>query len=188
MKIRLITPVFQLVSVCLLLFSVVGHADQSDERLDDLFITLQNSLDVDVLEETESSIWKIWYESGRDDINVLMEEGGRAAQAGEMAIAESLYTRVIETLPEFSEGWNRRATVRFYQNDYHGSLADIQRTLYLEPRHFGAFWGLGMILGSKGQFSAAIEAFERLLELKPGAPDARPRIEMLREEMAKSAV
>lgn len=188
MKIRLMNSVFHLILVCLLLVPAVGHTDQSDERLDELFITLQISLDASVLQETESSIWKIWYESGRDDINVLMEEGGRAAQAGEMAIAESLYSKVIETLPEFSEGWNRRATVRFYQNDYDGSLADIQRTLYLEPRHFGAFWGLGMILGSKGQYSAAIEAFERLIELKPNTPDARPRIEMLREEMAKSAV
>ncbi|MBT8435359.1 MAG: tetratricopeptide repeat protein, partial [Gammaproteobacteria bacterium] len=93
-----------------------------------------------------------------------------------------------EEVPDFSEGWNRRATVRFYQRDYDGSLEDIEQTLKLEPRHFGAFWGLGMILGSKQDFERAIIAFERLLEIKPNSDDARPRIELLKQELAKQAV
>ncbi len=91
-------------------------------------------------------------------------------------------------MPGFSEGWNRCATVRFYQRDYDGSLDDIEQTLKLEPRHFGAFWGLGMILGSQQDFERAIIAFERLLEIKPNANDARPRIELLKQELAKQAV
>ena len=97
-------------------------------------------------------------------------------------------SEVIEMAPEFSEGWNRRATVRYYQKDFEGSLDDIQQTLILEPRHFGAVWGLGMILGWKQDFSGAIIAFERLLEINPHARDARPRIEILKQELAKSAV
>ena len=95
---------------------------------------------------------------------------------------------VIEEAPEFSEGWNRRATVRFYQRDYDGSLDDIEQTLKLEPRHFGAVWGLGMILGTQHDFERAISAFERLLEIKPNAADARPRIELLKQELAKQSV
>ena len=96
--------------------------------------------------------------------------------------------RIIEMAPRFAEGWNRRATVRFYQNDYAGSLDDIEQTLKLEPRHFGAFWGLGMILGSQRDYQRAIGAFEKLLEIKPHARDARPRIELLKQELAKQAV
>jgi tetratricopeptide (TPR) repeat protein len=188
MIIRLSKVVVKLLAVSLLLYSTNGIGDQSDSRLDDLFDTLKNSQSSDELTETEATIWTIWYESGRDEIDVLMEQGGRAAQAGELAIAESLYTQVVEQAPEFSEGWNRRATIRFYRKNYEDSLEDIKHTLYLEPRHFGAFWGLGMILGSKRDFSAAIAAFERLLEIKPHASDARWRIEKLREEMARSAV
>ncbi|MGD8421550.1 MAG: hypothetical protein PVJ78_13975, partial [Gammaproteobacteria bacterium] len=76
----------------------------------------------------------------------------------------------------------------FYQGDFAGSLADIEETLRLEPRHFGAIWGLGMILGSQHDYERAILAFERLLEIKPNAQDARPRIEMLKQEMARESI
>jgi len=169
-------------------FPIVGLPDQTDQRLDELFLTLQNSDNESVLVETESTIWEIWYDSGMEEIDMMMALASEAVEAGQLAKAEAIYTRVIEQLPEFSEGWNRRATVRFYRKNYDDSLADIEQTLKLEPRHFGAIWGLGMILGSKQDFSRAILAFERLLEIKPNARDARPRIELLKQELAKQAV
>ena len=117
-----------------------------------------------------------------------MLEAAALVRVGDLRGAESVYSRIIEEAPEFSEGWNRRATVRFYQRDYDGSLDDIEQTLKLEPRHFGAVWGLGMILGTQQDFERAIIAFERLLEIKPSATDARPRIELLKRELAKQSV
>ena len=162
--------------------------DQTDERLDELFQTLQSSNNPSELVSTETSIWEIWFDSGRPEVDQLMDEAGSAVQSGKLEYAEGIYSQVIEKAPDFSEGWNRRATVRYYQKDYNGSLEDIRRTLILEPRHFGATWGLGMILGWKRDFDGAIAAFERLLEIKPNARDARPRIELLKQELAKSAV
>lgn len=185
------TPVkliHQLALAAILLFPVYVKADQSDSRLEPLFFTLQNSQNPEELLSAETTIWEIWFESGKEEIDLLMEEAGTAVQVGNLKFAEKIYSQVIEMAPEFSEGWNRRATVRYYQKDYEGSLSDIQRTLLLEPRHFGAIWGLGMIQGSQRNFSAAIAAFERLLELKPNARDAQPRIELLKQELAKTAV
>jgi len=169
-------------------FSPAALSDQTDARLDSLFITLKNSSNPSELQSTETSIWEIWFDSGQAEVDQLMDEAGAAVQSGKLKFAEGLYTQVIEKVPDFSEGWNRRATVRYYQKDYDGSLEDIQRTLILEPRHFGATWGLGMILGWQRDFDGAIAAFERLLEIKPNARDARPRIELLKQELAKSAV
>lgn len=179
---------FQMLLLSSLLVAPTVQSDQTDSRLDGLFQTLQSSQDNEVLQQVESSIWEIWYESGEDEIDVIMQEAGLAVQSGQLQLAERMYDLVIEKLPEFSEGWNRRATVRFYQRDLDGSLEDIEQTLRLEPRHFGAIWGLGMILGSKQDYERAILAFERLLEIKPNARDARPRIELLRQELAKQAV
>ena len=167
---------------------LIGTADQTDQRLDGLFQPLQTSQDATALGESEAAIWEIWYESGEDDIDALMLEAARLVRAGDLAAAESIYSGIIETMPKFSEGWNRRATVRFYQNNYEGSLADIEQTLKLEPRHFGAIWGLGMIMGSQRDYQRAINAFEMLLEIKPNAGDARPRIELLKQELAKESV
>jgi tetratricopeptide (TPR) repeat protein len=169
-------------------FPMLGAADQTDQRLDGLFQTLQTSQDSAALGEAEAMIWEIWYESGKDDIDALMLQAAALVRSGDLADAESIYSRIIEAMPQFSEGWNRRATVRFYQNDYAGSLADIEQTLKLEPRHFGAIWGLGMILGSQRDYQRAINAFEMLLEIKPNAGDARPRIELLKQQLAKASV
>ena len=167
---------------------LAGFADQTDQRLDALFERLQSSGDRLELMQAESEIWEIWYQSGSDEIDELMLQAAELVQGGELGAAEDVYSQVIEARPGFSEGWNRRATVRYYLQDYDGSLADIESTLRLEPRHFGAIWGLGMILGKQREFQRAIEAFERLLEIKPNSQDARPRIELLKQELAKHSV
>lgn len=185
---RSIKLVLQMTAALVLCFSSIGSADQTDQRLDELFETLQTSQDSEVLLEAEAAIWEIWYESGKETVDAMMLEAAELVRAGDLSGAEEVYSMVIEEAPEFSEGWNRRATVRFYQRDYDGSLDDIEQTLKLEPRHFGAVWGLGMILGTQHDFERAIIAFERLLEIKPNATDARPRIELLKRELAKQSV
>jgi len=185
---RPIIILFKMALALAFCFPAVASSDQTDRRLDSLFEALQTSRDETALQETEAAIWDIWYDSGKENVDELMLQAAELVRAGDLAAAEIIYSEVIEALPGFSEGWNRRATVRFYQRDYEGSLADIEETLRLEPRHFGAIWGLGMILGSQRDFQRAILAFERLLEIKPSASDAPRRIELLKQELAKQAV
>ncbi len=187
MKINSVSGITQLCCLALLL-PLSSLADQTDERLEALFSTLQSSKSDRVQKETELTIWSIWYDSGREDIDALMAEGRKAMQAGKLAEAEAIFTRITEIAPAFSEGWNRRATVRYHQNDYEGSLADIERTLALEPNHFGAIWGKGMIFGWQRDFLGAITAFEELLRIKPYSGEAVYRIELLKKEMLKNAV
>jgi len=177
-----------MIALAVLSMPVAGICDQNDARLDELFVKLQSSEDFEVLLETEAAIWKIWYDSGEPAIDEKMSMGAEMMEVGDLAAAEEIYSEVIEMLPGFSEGWNRRATVRFYLQDFAGSMADIEETLRLEPRHFGAIWGLGMILWTQRDYQRAILAFERLLELKPHSSDAGPRIEMLKQEMKRDSV
>ena len=183
-----IRQILWLILALLACFPQGGGADQTDVRLDDLFQTLQTSHDSGELHEVEASIWEIWYDSGKSEIDVMMLEAAALVDSGELVAAEATYARIIEKEPLFSEGWNRRATVRFYRRDYGGSLADIEQTLKLEPRHFGAIWGLGMILGAHQDYERAIIAFEKLLEIKPNSEDARPRIELLKQALVEEAV
>jgi len=178
----------QLIAVLVLCIPLIAAADQTDQRLDDLFQTLRHSQDVDELVEVEGSIWEIWFESGASEIDTMMAEADELVRTGSLTEAEAIYAGIIERAPAFSEGWNRRATVRYYLGDYEGSMEDIGQTLKLEPRHFGAIWGMGMILGLRKDYQSAITAFEKLLEIKPNARDARPRIELLRQELARQSV
>ncbi|HUV23308.1 MAG TPA: tetratricopeptide repeat protein [Gammaproteobacteria bacterium] len=185
---NMIPRMLWLTAALVLSMATVVGADQTDRRLDELFQTLQTSSDTDKLLAAESEIWEIWYESGESEIDELMLQAGELMGSGNLAAAETIYGNIIEQAPAFSEGWNRRATVRFYQHDYDGSLADIAQTLKLEPRHFGAIWGLGMILGLQQDYQRAISAFEKLLEIKPNSQDARPRIEALKQALARESV
>ena len=47
------------------------------------------------------------------------------------------------------------------------SVADIEETLKLEPRHFGALSGLGLIYQEVEKWDAALRAFETALQVNP---------------------
>ena len=177
---------FRRFSWVLVFLSTSCFADQTDSRLDDLFATLQSDENSVVQQETIQSIWTIWYESDNQQIEKLLQEGEQAVRSGKLKKAEGIFTEIIEKSPEFSEGWNRRATVRYNLQDYPGSLEDIQKTLDLEPRHFGAIWGKGMILGLQRDFSGAIDAFKKMLQITPYSDDAKRRIELLEKEIRKN--
>ena len=170
-----------------LLFPIYTLADQTDERLDELFATLKSNDNIRVQHETVQDIWQIWYQNDSEEINRLMHEGEQAVVSGELEKAEDLFTEIVEKSPDFSEGWNRRATVRFNLQDYTGSLEDIKRTLALEPRHFGAIWGKGMILGLQRDYSGAIQAFKQMLQIAPYSDDAIRRIDLLEKEIRKNS-
>ena len=169
-----------------ILLPMLAFADQTDSRLDDLFATLQNDANAAVQQETILSIWTIWYQSDNQQIDTLMQDGEQAVQSGKLKKAEGIFTQIIEKSPAFSEGWNRRATVRYNLQDYSGSLEDIKQTLALEPRHFGAIWGKGMILGLQRDFKGAKDAFKKMLQIAPYSDDAKRRIELLEKEIRKN--
>ena len=82
-----------------------------------------------------------------------------------MSIA--FFTRVIEEKPTFAEAWNKRATVYYMMGDFDKSMYDIKETLKLEPRHFGAMDGMGLIFMHLQQYEKAIEVYKQMLEIFP---------------------
>ena len=157
-------------------------ADQRDSRLDGLFERLQTTGSTSEARDLESRIWTIWFDyDGADPLVArLMSQASVAMRHRNQDRAEQLLTRVTELAPDFAEGWNRRATSRYLAGDYDGSVADIQRTLELEPRHFGALSGLGLIYTELEEPERAMAAFEAALEINPHLPGARVNIERLR--------
>src|SRR5688572_19128735 len=92
----------------------------------------------------EAILWRTWCRSGDTEADRLFRAGVDAMQQGKLAEAEELFSRIIETKPDFAEGWNKRATVRYMRQDFLGSIADCRETLTRNLSHFGASSGQGL--------------------------------------------
>jgi tetratricopeptide (TPR) repeat protein len=178
--------------VCLLAVVSWGwlnaFADQKDTRLDALFTRLKASQDIVESRAIEVQIWNIWTDSGRQDVNEMMQRGLDAMGSRRLDEALTIFDQIVQTLPNFAEGWNKRATVYYLKNDYAESVKDVQRTLALEPRHFGAISGMGLIFMEVGDEVGAVKAFEDVLKLYPQSPGAQGNIERLKEKIRKEMI
>jgi Flp pilus assembly protein TadD len=152
-------------------------ADEAD--LDALFDRL-NSATADQAEAIEHEIWMEWSKSGSDAMDLLLMRGRDAIAAGDAKLAVQHLTALVDHAPDFAEGWNARATAYYQLGEYGPSVADIARTLTLNPRHFGALSGLGSIFEQLGAPEKARAAYQAALAVNPfatGASEAIDRID-----------
>ncbi|MCV0425826.1 MAG: tetratricopeptide repeat protein [Roseibium sp.] len=156
--------------------------DEEKSRLDQLYADLADKDDPKTAERAAREIQAIWMESGSATVDVLMSRAGRAIQAEDHALALDLLDVVVVLRPSFAEGWNRRATVHYMREDFGKSLVDIERTLALEPRHWGALSGLAIIQRRLGFETEALGTFKRALEVNPSLENAAKAIEDLEKE------
>ena len=155
-----------------------GQADYAT-RLDHLFGVLHDAPDMATAKLTEVQIWVIWsLNSGADAVAALSSASG-AISAGDTSGAEQQLTALVQSHPDFAEAWNRRATLYYMMQRYDDSLADIAHVLELEPRHFGALSGKGMVLQAMGNNAAALKAFKEALAANPTMDNVKANIEAL---------
>ena len=169
-----------LFGMVLLLAASQTVAGQNDARLDGLFARLQATSDPAEADKVVARIWNIWTRHGTEEVDLVMAHGIVAMNTGDLRRALQAFDVVVNLAPDFAEGWNKRATVFFYLRNYEASIGDIQRTLALEPRHFGALSGLGLVTTAIGNDTAALRAFESALEINPHMRHARQRVKELR--------
>jgi len=156
--------------------------------LDTLFEALKVAPDEASAKAIEDRIWALWMVSGSDTCNVLMGRAKMAADGRDYGLAIKLLNAVIELRPDYTEGWNRRATVYYLQKDYAHSLADIREVLAREPRHFGALSGLGAILQEIGDDKHALEAYRRALAIDPHLEHIGEVVKTLSEKVEGRAI
>lgn len=135
--------------------------------LDFLFGALKAAPDEASAKHVEARIWAMWMQTPSDTAALLMSRAKTAMDAQKMDVALKLLDSVIKLRPDYTEAWNRRATLYYLKNDYLHSMQDIQQVLIREPRHFGALAGLGMIMQDLGEDKRALEAFRKALAVNP---------------------
>lgn len=165
-----------------------AQADQADPRLKDLFERLRTAPTPEAATPVEAEIWSIWAKSGDSDLDQVFEVGNRAMSIGDVGTALKIFDAIVNKAPNFAEGWNKRATVHYMMGNYEASLADIDRTLELEPHHFGALAGLGLVNIELDRDEAALDAFERVLKVTPQSQSARHNIEIVKQRIKDKSI
>ncbi len=144
----------------------VSLAWADSAKLDELFNRLATA-DTAAAGRIEQEIWIEWSKSGSPAMDLLLQRGRAAMEAGDLVTAVDHFTALIDQAPDFAEGYNARATAYFQEGQFGPAVADIARTLSLNPRHFGAMAGFGMILEQTNQPDRALEVYNAALAIHP---------------------
>jgi tetratricopeptide (TPR) repeat protein len=151
--------------------------------LDDLFKRLAGAPTEREAGGIASLIERRWAHSGSDTADLLMARAGEAIGAKNYPLAVEILDRVIVLEPGWAEAWNRRATTFYLLDDPVSAMADIRQVLAREPRHFGAWAGLGHIYMSTGDKKRAVEAYRRALAIHPHLSSVKTIVERTAPEV-----
>ena len=185
LNMRVISKIL-IVSISLLFASNIALADQNDPRLNNLFKKLNETENQDEIRDLISDIWNIWYEVDDPKVIEYFEKGIQAMNLRNYPLAIRFFNNLIEEDPNFAEGWNKRATVHFMMGNFDQSMQDIIKTLELEPRHFGALDGMGLIFIHQGQFQQAIDVYDKMLEIFPFSVKTMDKKERIQSFISQS--
>jgi tetratricopeptide (TPR) repeat protein len=169
-------------SVLTLVRCLAGAAplDDRDAVLQEAFAQLRQTASAIEADRLDRLIWQRWGVAGNRAARRSLGEASRRLAAGDEAAALGLLDQAIGQDPGFAEAWNRRATILFMAGRHDRSVADIERVLVLEPRHYGALAGLGQILLQAEAWDGALMAFEAALRVNPHLDNVRRLIVRLR--------
>lgn len=157
-------------------------------RLDDLFGRLKSTRSEDEGAEIVAEIWQLWQQSGDAELDEMLQQAILLMGRGIATLAMPILDEIVKRRPDWAEGWNKRATMLYIMGEHDRSLADIEHVLALEPRHFGALAGIGLIRMDKGEYREALAAFRKALAINPFLRERYGIIPRLEKEVGEKAL
>jgi tetratricopeptide (TPR) repeat protein len=160
-------------------------AEKRAKKLDRLLGQLHSAPVHSDTARIEAEIWEIWSRNDSPTAEVLLRQSSAAISARDFEPAERMLAQLLETYPDYAEGWNRRASLYYQMKRYDAAMFDIDHTLALEPRNFGALVGKGMILRATGKSDDAIAAFNEALAINPNLLAVKAAITQIEKDEPK---
>ena len=171
-----------LVLILLSFGNTVTNSKENNTNLNQLFKQLKKCDNSTTAAEIEMKIWKIWYTHPTEKkLTQLLEKGSDLISKGELEMAHKIFSTIINSAPNWAEGWNKRATVLYLMGRYYDSLNDINETLKRESRHFGALSGQGLVQIKLGNYEKAIKSYQAVQKIYPSIKAAKIMIPQLRK-------
>ena len=187
-KFKIPTRITRLIITLSVATATTLYADQTDERLNGFFEQLLLTNNPVALRATENRIWEIWLEHDNDDVQQLLTLGIEAMNRRQFPEALLIFNQIIENFPDFAEGWNKRATLFYLVGNTDASIEDIKKTLELEPRHFGALSGLGLVYLQQGKLALAEDAFGQIIAIHPNNTAAQENLRRVRLQRNQNVI
>jgi len=145
-------------------------------RLDTLFRRLAATTAETEASETEDRIWELWMTHPNAAAARVLDRAASEIAAGLYDIAETRLALLLRSRPDFPEAWNKRATLYYVLQRDEEFVCDVNRTLRLEPRHFGAICGFAEVCLGRGEREAALFAFRTALRINPHLKNIEQRV------------
>lgn len=141
--------------------------------IDELFAQLRVARNAVEADELSQQIWGFWFSPNDADLDRRMEAASSAIAVGDVISALAVLDAVVETFPDYAEGWNQRATVNYMIGNLDASLADIDKVLAIEPRHYGALSGRVLIYLRQDRHDEALRDMLAALAIHPYLSERR---------------
>ena len=157
----------------------LGEPGRRDKVLAELYDQLGRAKDAEAAGPISDAIQQVWRLSGSDTIDLLISRADTFVKQSDLDMALQVLNQVVELAPQDAEGWHQRAMVHYLQHDDQQALTDIRRALVIDPQHYKALDGLGVVLQRLGDKKGALEAYRKALKVNPFLDSARQAVEEL---------
>ena len=169
--------------------NVIANTKDREIKLDQLFEKLKKSNNNSVAFEIEMKIWNIWStHPNQKELTESLVKGSNLMSRGELEKAYEIFSVIIDSAPDWAEGWNKRATVLYLMGRYQESLEDIDEVLKHESRHFGALSGQGLVQTALENYEKAIKSYEAVQKIYPSIKSAEVMIPQLKKLIKDNAI
>jgi tetratricopeptide (TPR) repeat protein len=145
----------------------VGLSESTAKERAALFAALAVAKSDAEAREIEERLWTFWRSFADDESRQLLVQSREAQLRFDYAGALIYNKAVVKHAPEFAEGWNQLGYVYFLAGQYDASLEAIEHVLALEPMHYAALAGKGIILYYAGKVEEAQAPLKRALAINP---------------------
>lgn len=157
------------------------------ETIDELYDELAQS-DAETYGPIEDKIVSQWEKSGSPSLDLLLRRGKDALDDGDAEAALEHFSALVDHDPSFAEGYNARATAFYALGMVGPALDDLRQALVLEPRHFSAMRGVGVILEAMERPEDALEVYQEVLRINPGSAGVVEAVDRLILELEGQAI
>ena len=151
--------------------------------LEDLYKQLRETTEAEDAKVVTSAIERLWLRSGSDTVDLLMARTAKLLEDEKYDLALNILDSILELAPDYAEGWTRRAAVFFAKKEFGQSLENLRHALAIDPSHYKAIQGLGLLMQELGEKEAALKAFRRLLKVHPHLEEALQAVKDLSRDV-----